>query len=121
MRSRQTGITFIGWILLLIPVAIVGYAGLRLAPVYLNYMKVSRALTQTAKDNKGDSQINPAMVKVELAKRFNIDSISYPELSAIVIKREGEKWVLQANYEDVVPLFGGVSLLVHFDKRAAVE
>ena len=32
MRSKQTGVTFIGWVILLIPVAICAYAGLRLAP-----------------------------------------------------------------------------------------
>ena len=42
MRQRQRGITFIGWIVLLIPVAIVGYALIRVAPVYLNYMKVAK-------------------------------------------------------------------------------
>jgi len=46
MRHRQRGITFIGWIVLLIPVASVGYAGIRVVPVYLNYMKVAKALEQ---------------------------------------------------------------------------
>jgi len=29
--------------------------------------------------------------------------------------------VIEANYEDQVKLFGSISLLVHFDKRAAVK
>ena len=44
MRAHQHGITFIGWLFLLVPIAIVAYAGIRIAPVYLNYMKVSRSL-----------------------------------------------------------------------------
>ena len=44
MHSRQAGITFIGWLFLLVPVAIVGYAGIRLLPVYLTYMKVAKAV-----------------------------------------------------------------------------
>lgn len=121
MRSRQAGITFIGWVLLLVPVAIVGYAAIRLTPVYLNYLKVSKALTQTASEYKGEEQINPAGVKVALGKRFDIEGITYPEVDSIAIQRGEENWVLEGSYEDVVPLFAGISLLVKFDKRAVVE
>ena len=41
---RERGVTLIGWLVLLTPLAICLYAGLRLAPVYLNYMKVSHTL-----------------------------------------------------------------------------
>ena len=44
MRRSQRGVTFLGWLLLLTPVAIVIYAGIRLTPVYLNYMRVARSL-----------------------------------------------------------------------------
>ena len=37
MRNYQRGMTVLGWMLLLIPVAIIGYAGIRVAPIYLNY------------------------------------------------------------------------------------
>ena len=46
MHSKQRGVTFICWLVLLIPIAILFYAGIRLAPVYLNYMKVSRSMNQ---------------------------------------------------------------------------
>jgi hypothetical protein len=46
MRNRQLGVTAIGWLFLLTPLAIVVYAGIRLAPVYLNYMKVAKAMDQ---------------------------------------------------------------------------
>jgi hypothetical protein len=121
MRTRQAGITFIGWLLLLAPTAVVGYAGIRLAPIYLNYMKVAKALQQTATENAGEGQLNPAAVKVSLQKRFDIDSIDFPKVNSVTIAREGSHWVIEANYEDVVALFAGISLLVHFDKRAVVE
>ena len=43
-RSRQRGVTFLGWMFLLIPLAMVVYAGIRLAPMYLNYMRVARSV-----------------------------------------------------------------------------
>ena len=121
MRSRQTGITFIGWLFLLTPVALVGYAGIRLVPMYLNYMKVAKALEQTATENKGETTLNVDAVRRALDKRFDIDGVTYPDTKSITVTRDGTKWVLEADYEDSAPLFAGISLLVHFDKRAVVE
>jgi hypothetical protein len=121
MRQHQKGITFIGWLFLLVPIAIVGYSALRLAPIYLNYMKVSKVLEQTAAEYKGEAQINQTAVRNSLAKRFDIDSITYPEVTTVTVARDGDKWVVEANYEDVVKLFANISLLLHFDKRVAVE
>ena len=49
MMRRQRGVTMIGWIFLLIPVALVLYAGIRVGPEYLNYYKVVHG-------NEGDRQ-----------------------------------------------------------------
>jgi hypothetical protein len=121
MRSRQAGITFIGWLFLLAPVAVVAYAGIRLTPVYLNYMKVVKALKQTADEYKGETQINPNAVRVALDKRFDIDGINFPKVSDVDVERDGSSWVLAVDYQDEVPMFAGISLQVHFEKRAAVE
>ena len=121
MRSRQAGITFIGWLFLLVPVAIVGYAGIRLVPMYLNYMKVAKALEQTATENAGEGTLSVDSVRRALDKRFDIDGVTYPEVKSITVAREGTKWVLNADYEDTAPMFAGISLLVHFEKRAVVE
>ena len=121
MRSRQTGITFIGWLFLLTPVALVGYAGIRLVPMYLNYMKVAKALEQTASENTGETTLNVDSVRRALDKRFDIDGVTYPETSSISVARDGTHWVLTADYEDSAPMFAGISLLVHFEKRAVVE
>ncbi|MEO8316140.1 MAG: DUF4845 domain-containing protein [Pseudomonadota bacterium] len=121
MRSRQTGITFIGWLFLLVPIAIVGYAGIRLVPVYLNYMKVSKTLKQTAQENKGETTLNVTAVRASIDKRFDIEAVGYPKVSDVVVARTGDTWSLSVDYEDTVPLFAGISLLVHFDKRVPVE
>jgi len=44
MRKSQRGITVLGWMLLLIPVGIIGYAAIRVAPFYLNYFRVVKVL-----------------------------------------------------------------------------
>ena len=121
MRARQRGITFIGWIVLLAPVALVFYAGLRVVPIYLNYMKVAKALEQIAVESKGEDQLSVQALRNTLEKRFDIDSVSYPRPDQIAFAREGKSWVAEARYEDVAPLFANISILLRFDKRVTLN
>lgn len=121
MRHRQRGITVIGWLFLLVPIAVVGYAGIRLAPVYLNYMKVARSLEQTAVDFQDDQSVTAQQLRSSIEKRFDVESVSYPTVKEIVIRRDGQRWIMQAAYEDVAPLFSNVSLLVAFDRTVELR
>jgi len=115
MRNRQRGVTFIGWVVLLTPFAIVGYAGMRLAPVYLNYMKVVRGLEQTASDYKGGTG-TVQQIRTSLDKHFEIDVLDYPTQDNIKVTRDGAAWVLECKYDDEAPLFGNLTLHASFDK-----
>ena len=74
MRNRQLGVTAIGWLVLLTPVAIVVYAGIRLAPVYLNYMKVAKAMEGTVSEMKGGGA-TPQTIRATIDKHFEIDMV----------------------------------------------
>lgn len=121
MRSRQAGITFIGWVVLLVPVAIIVLAGIKLLPIYMNHFKVVAALEQTADANRASEVLSPNAIRVELEKRFDIESIEQPEISSIIIERQDGDWVLIAEYERVTRLMGNVFLTVRFDKRVVVR
>jgi hypothetical protein len=120
-RQAQRGVTFIGWLFLLVPVAIVVYAGIRLAPIYLNYMRVAKALAQTASEARGIDSTNAQSLRVALEKHFDIESITKPNPREIDIHRENDHWVAIADYEDLAPMFGNVSLLVQFHKESEVR
>ncbi|MFZ0010216.1 MAG: DUF4845 domain-containing protein [Steroidobacteraceae bacterium] len=115
MRTRQRGVTAIGWIILMIPFAIVGYAGIRLAPVYLNYMKVVRALDEVAGDPDGGS-LTPESIRTKIDRHFEIDMVDYPTAKDMKITRDGTTWEVEVTYEDDAPLFSNISLHVVFDK-----
>jgi hypothetical protein len=124
MRNRQLGVTAIGWLVLLTPCAIVIYAGIRLAPVYLNYMKVVRAVDNAANAAKsgggtgtpGDVQA----IRTAIDRHFEIDMVDYPTAKDIKITRQGHGWLIEAAYDDDAPLIANVTLHVAFDKVARV-
>ena len=118
MRRTQRGVTFIGWLILLIPVAIVGYAGIRLVPIYLNYTRVARSLSQVAQESQAS---DPAQtIRFALDKRLDIEGISFPETKDFTIKRDGQSWVMGIDYEDGAPLVSNISLSLKFSKYVRV-
>ena len=114
MRNRQLGVTAIGWVVLLTPVAIVVYAGIRLAPVYLNYMKVVKAMDQAGNELKGGA--NPQSIRSTIDKHFEIDMVDFPTTKDMKITKDGGSWIVESQYDDEAPLFANLSLHVTFDK-----
>lgn len=121
MRSRQTGITFIGWLFLLAPLAIVVFSLLKGAPVYFNYLKVAKAVQQVAESAASEDVVTPQMLRGDLQSRFDVESVETPEVKDINVFREGENWVIEADYYDEAALFGSISLRFHFTKSAVVR
>jgi len=120
MRSKQAGVTFIGWIILLVPLAICAYAGIRLAPVYLNYMKVARTLEQVKSEFKDSDAGTSGAIQTAVRKHLDVESVDYPELKDFKITRNGKVWTVSAAYDDQAPLFSNIFILVSFDKSVTL-
>ncbi|HYM29445.1 MAG TPA: DUF4845 domain-containing protein [Steroidobacteraceae bacterium] len=115
MRNRQRGVTALGWLILLTPFAIVIYAGIRLTPIYLNYMKVAKAMDQAGSELKSGGA-NPTSIKGAIDKHFEIDMVEYPSTRDMKVTKDGSDWVVECQYDDEAPLISNVSLHVTFDK-----
>jgi hypothetical protein len=119
MRNRQVGVTAVGWVFLLTPMAIVVYAGIRMAPVYLNYMKVVKAMDQAGGELKSGG-VNPQSIRATIDKHFEIDMVEYPTTKDMKISKETGAWVVECQYDDDAPLFANLSLHITFDKKVKI-
>jgi len=119
MRNRQVGVTAIGWLFLLAPLAVVIYAGIRLAPVYLNYMKVVKAMEGTVGELKAGG-VSPQSIRTAIDKHFEIDMVEYPTTKDMKITKDGASWIVESQYDDDAPLFANLSLHVTFDKKVKI-
>ena len=120
MRRYQRGVTFIGWVILMIPMALVFYAGVRLTPVYLNYMKVRHTLEAVAAEVPNEGQTADG-IRNAVVKHFIVDEVDYPTARDIKVVRDNGVWTLEANYDDQAPLFANVAILVTFDKTVKLK
>ncbi len=121
MRRRQQGMTFIGLLFVLAMAGAILYAGIRLAPMYLNYMKVVRSLDAVATESKGDNP-DPAALRRALGKEWEIQSLDSPDFKEVEITKEEDGGVtMHVAYDDSVPYIANVSLSVHFEKTTKVK
>ncbi|MFI4885618.1 MAG: DUF4845 domain-containing protein [Steroidobacterales bacterium] len=107
--------TAIGWLILLVPFAIIIYACIRLLPVYMNYMEVARSLNELTSEY-GTGGATPQSIRESLQKRFDVEGVDYPTVKDISIARSGRGWAVEAAYYDQAPLFAHITLQVQFDK-----
>ena len=120
LRRNQRGMTFVGMLCILALVGMIGYAGLRLVPLYLNYMKVARSMDVTAAEFKGENP-DQAGIRRSLEKHWQIEDISGVEAKEVEIVKDDNGLSLHVAYDDAAPYIQNVSLAVHFDKTVKVQ
>jgi Tfp pilus assembly protein PilE len=120
MRKRQQGMTMIGIFFVLALVGVIGYAGMRILPLYLNYLKVSRSMDATASEFKGGA-VDPAALRRTLEKHWQIEDIDSVQAKEVEITKDDSGTMMHVAYDDSAPYIANVSLTVHFDKTAKVQ
>jgi hypothetical protein len=120
MRNHQHGMTFIGLLCILALAGVVVYAGVRLAPLYLNYMKVARTMDAVATEVKGDNP-DPETIRSLIGRHFNIEDPTGVDIKDVEITRDDGGVQMHVAYDDSAPYIANVSLSVHFEKTVKVR
>src|SRR6185295_16788522 len=123
MRQHERGVTFLGWVIILVPIALVFYAGIRLTPVYLEYMKITRTLEQVRDELKGD-QPDASAIRVAIERRLDVEDVhvmTVHDADKLKITKDGNGYKVEAVYQATAPYVSNVSLLVNFDKTVQIE
>src|ERR1700733_15935676 len=120
MQRRQHGMTFIGLLCILAMAGVIVYAGIRLVPVYLNYMNIVKTMQTTATEFKGDNP-DPVAIRNSLSRHWEITTISAVDYKDIEITKDDSGVSMHVVYDDSEPYIANVSLAVHFDKTVKVQ
>ncbi len=89
--------------------------------MYLNSLNVAKALSVVASESQGTAVGNPVLLRTAIEKNFDVQGIEHPSPKDLDIHRDGDHMVVTADYEDVAPLFGNISLLLQFHKQVEVK
>lgn len=120
MRKRQQGITAIGFVILAAIVAVIGFAALKLTPVYLEHMKVVSLLGDIEEELDGQNA-TPREIRTAIAKRINIEMINALKAQDFTIKKTENGYTVRAEYERSVPYLGNLFLLAKFNDAVEIQ
>jgi hypothetical protein len=123
VRNRQSGMTFLGLLVLIVVVGSWVYAAIRITPLYLNYMKIAGTLEKVRDEYDSDPGTTEMLLRNSVMKYFDIEMVNEKVFTFrdVVIRKEGDKYTMTAAYEDTAPFVGNIYFLVDFDKRVEVR
>lgn len=120
LRAHQTGMTTLGLIILVVFLGLFAFAGLRLTPVYLNYMKVAGVIDGVADEFDGQSASRTVILR-SISRRFDIESVGQITARDVTVTSVDGGFEVRADYEQTAPFIANVSFTVHFDKKVLVR
>jgi Domain of unknown function (DUF4845) len=118
-RGRQAGITAIGFLVLAGLFGLVGLAGLRIVPLYLQKMRVQTVLKDLGRDYEGGSG-TPQAIRVELEKRFDIEGIEIPR-DNVKISQVKNGYQVQIKQEARAPFIADIWFMVMLDEQVEIK
>lgn len=119
-RHRQAGMTTLGLIILVSFVGLFAFAGIRLSPVYLNYMKVVGVVDGVGAEFDGTGASRSA-IRSSVSRRFDIDSVGEISAKDVKVTAVDGGFEVAATYSHKTPFIANVSFVVDFDKRTLVR
>jgi len=120
LARKQAGMTTLGLIILVVFVGLFAFATLRLAPVYLNYIKVVGVIDGVFEEFDGQ-RATRQVVRSSVSRRFDVDSvgvITYRDVSVTSVDGGLE---VKAEYDHIAPFISNISFVVHFNKTVLIR
>lgn len=121
--KRQSGITLIGFVIILVVVAFFGYTAMKLVPAYMEYLGVVKAMNQVAAEPDLASK-TPEQIRSDLGFKGSFQYVDDNTLGGnnvhIVTGPNGGS-VLQISYDKKIPWIYNIDFLVHFQKSVPLK
>jgi hypothetical protein len=119
-KHRQAGMTTLGLIILVSFIGIFAFAGIRLTPIYLNYMKVAGVVAGVHKEFDGQNA-SRAAIRSSISRRFDIESVGVIVAKDVKVSKVDGGHEVAATYSHKAPFIANISFVVDFDKRVVVR
>jgi hypothetical protein len=120
MKHRQRGATFLGIVTILLILGTAVYAGMRLIPIYLDYMKIARSIEQV-RDEHAAIDTNPQLIRRSLERRWDVEDAKGIDWRDVEVKKVADGFEIVADYEVEQQFLYNVYLLVKFNKSVTVQ
>lgn len=112
--NRQSGVSLSGLLLVVVFVIFGGLLAMKVAPSVMEYYKIVQAIKSVAGDNSLRSA-TVADVRRAFGKHQEIGYFTKIGPADIEVTKEGGDLVVAFAYQDKIPLFANVSLVIDYE------
>jgi hypothetical protein len=112
--------TTLGVVILVSFLGLFAFAGIRLTPIYLNYMKVAGVVSGVQKEFDG-ANATRSSIRSSISRRFDIESVGELTAKDVTVTKVASGHEIAATYSHKAPFIANVSFIVDFDKRAIIR
>ena len=121
VRSRQSGISFLGFIIILAVVGFFAYLFMKIYPAYYEYYNVVSAM-EAIKREPAVARWSPAEILLSLEKRMYINYVDekYVNKRSFQIKRSGTGYTLSVKYERREPMLYNLDYVAKFERTVHI-
>lgn len=120
MKRNQSGMTLLGFIIVLAVVGVFVYMGMKLIPMYTEYYGVKRALTSLAAE-PGIADRDPAKIEDLFFRRLYVSYADNVKHEHVKIQRKDAGYEILVNYEVRRPLIANLDVVGHFEAQQDIR
>lgn len=119
MKRKQSGMTLIGFLVVLAVVGFAAYIGMKLFPMYQEYYAVRSAMKGLASE-PGIGDMDPSKIQDLFFRRLYINYSESVKKNNVKIERMDGGWNMKVSYEVRRPLVGNLDVVGVFDTQQAL-
>lgn len=122
MKSKQSGATLIGFVVILAVVGFFAYMAMKLFPSYSEYAGVVKSINQVAAESNDGKSLHEIRRDLSYKMGFQYVDDKVVTEDDITIKRDkGGASQLNVAYDKDIPFMYNIDFLLHFDKSVALQ
>ena len=114
MKRKQSGLSLVGFLVVLAVVGFAAYVGMKLFPMYQEYYSVRSAMKGLANE-PGVADMDPAKIQDLFFRRLYINYSENVKPQNVKFERTEGGWKMRVNYEVRRPLVGNLDVVGRFD------
>jgi len=120
MKSRQSGITLIGFVIVLLVLGFFAFMAMKLVPSYIEFFGVKKAMSQVA--TSGSAQ-DLDSIRRDLIFKMGFQYVDDATIQPkdITLDRAGNGATLKIAYDKKIPFLYNIDFLLHFSNAVQLR
>jgi hypothetical protein len=114
IRQRQAGMSIPGMLVIAIMVGFFVMCGIRMTPIYLEYLTVKRIMEDVSSEFKPEED-TIADIRRKISNMLNTNQVYLLQPKEVEVFRKDGKIIIDSNYEARFPVMGIIDGVMRFD------